>query len=87
MKTIIKTHQQQSLESLELEAQALRNLIERRNAWLNDPVNRLKSTYSAVSGDTLELMLELQQLENDIETIKRRNNYENIKSNSAETCR
>jgi hypothetical protein len=45
----------------------IRSLIENREKWLNDPVNRMRSTYMAVHKDTMQLLEQLQELEDELD--------------------
>lgn len=42
-------------------------LIDKREKWLNDPVNRLRGTWMAVHKDTLQLIEQLQELEYELQ--------------------
>ncbi len=41
-------------------------LIEKREKWLNDPVNRRRGTWQAVYNDTKQLVEQLQELEDEL---------------------
>jgi hypothetical protein len=46
---------------LENEIKSLQELINKREKWLADPLNKKKGTYSAVKNDTDELRQDLQE--------------------------
>ncbi len=58
---------QRPAEVVELEAKALGTLVERRHEWLNEPNNRLRSTYSSVKRDTAEMERRLAELAEELE--------------------
>lgn len=57
-------------EILELEIASLSILIGRRNEWLNNPLNRMKGTYSAVASDTAKQLAELEEKEKELKELK-----------------
>lgn len=45
----------------------LQALIIKREQWLNDPANRRRNTWIAVHKDTLQLIDQLQELEEELQ--------------------
>ena len=52
-------------EVMDLEIESMQNFIDRRNAWLNVPQNKLRRTYPAVLADTKEMEAKLKQLQEE----------------------
>ncbi len=52
--------------AIQNEISRLRALIEKREKWLNDPANRMRSTWLAVQRDTMQMIDELEELENQL---------------------
>ncbi len=52
--------------ALQNEITRLRALIEKREKWLNDPVNRMRNTWIVVHRDTMRMIEELDELENQL---------------------
>ena len=57
-------------EVMDLEIEAMQNLIDRRWMWLNVPQNKLRRTYPAVLADTREMEVKLKQLQDERVTVK-----------------
>lgn len=51
---------------LEHEIRSLESLVSRRRQWLENPVNKNKTTYSAVGADTRQMETELEMLKKDL---------------------
>lgn len=58
---------------LEHEIVSLAYLIERRHIWLNNPLNKSKSTYKVVSKDTKEMKEKLEDLRDQLKEFKTQN--------------
>lgn len=41
-------------------------LIEKREKWLNDPVNRMRNTWLSVHRDTMQMVERLKDLEDEL---------------------
>jgi len=66
----MKTYEKQNLRdvmSIKNDITRIKALIEKREKWLNDPVNRMRSTYMAVHKDTMQLLEQLQELEDELD--------------------
>lgn len=64
MKTTI-THR--NIVTVKNEISRIRALIEKREKWLNDPTNRRRNTWLAVHKDTVQLLEQLQELEEELD--------------------
>ena len=62
-------------EVMDLEIEAMQNLVDRRWMWLNVPQNKLRRTYTAVLVDTREMEAKLKFLQDERETIKVEETY------------
>ncbi|MEY1640518.1 hypothetical protein AB6811_13370 [Tenuifilum sp. 4138str] len=60
---------------VEMEIQALKRLIERRNGWLMNPENRMRSTYEAVRQDTQSIELQVIELEKELNELLQNTNF------------
>lgn len=58
------------IEVVELEVTALKSLIEKREKWLSDPINRKKRTYEAVNKDTASMLTKYKELVEEMNEIK-----------------
>ncbi len=62
-------------EVMDLEIEAMQNLIDRRWTWLNVPQNKLRRTHPAVLADTKEMEAKLKQLQEERLLIKVEETY------------
>jgi len=65
------TTDSKSISVLEGEVKNLRNLVNNRDAWLKNPVNRMKGTYSAVASDTAKQRADLDEKEKELKELKK----------------
>ncbi len=68
-KTITKG--ERTIEIVEGEIRSLSNLIEKRNEWLNDEVNRKRTTWDAVKKDTVNMGYTLQELKEELNELSK----------------
>ncbi len=61
MVVIERTQCKNQMKVLEAEIASLQNLLEKREKWLADPINRRKGTYKAVKEDTDQVRESLQE--------------------------
>jgi hypothetical protein len=54
---------------LENEIKSLQELINKRDKWLSDPINRRKGTYQAVKDDTDELRVDLSEAKTEYQEL------------------
>lgn len=70
-----------TVKVIQMEIDALNNLITKRLEWLSNPLNRRRGTYNAVKLDTLQMQRNLDALKEELTEIIRTNlkyqNYDN----------
>ena len=71
MTMTVITKEIKSLVALKLERQALKGLIDKRNAWLMDPVNQKRGTFNSVKTDTMEMTWKLSELDRQIDGMEK----------------
>ena len=59
----------QTPEQLQVEIDAVKQLIDKREKWLAEPINQMKTTYMSVKNDTEALIKKLASLERTMEHI------------------
>lgn len=65
----LKTINYRSRNIIDAEIRALGALIERREQWLNNPSNKNKGTYAAVSQDTAQMKQKLDELKAELKQL------------------
>ena len=65
--TVIDKKECRKAEVIEIEIEALGNLIDRRHAWMNKAENKMRRTYDAIVKDTLEMECKLLELNKELE--------------------
>jgi hypothetical protein len=63
------TERVQTPEQLKLEMDAVSQLIVKREAWLNDKTNQMRTTYMSVKNDTEALLRKLGSLQRTYEQL------------------
>lgn len=73
MTTQTVTQSERTLAMVRGEANALAQLIEKRNEWLNKAESKMASTFEATKKDTLDMVWRHEELVKEIELIEREN--------------
>lgn len=68
METIKKTNTR-DIDIINAEIIRLRELVAKRNEWLNKPENKMRSTYKAVLQDTRDIIEHIKELENELQQL------------------
>jgi len=64
------TLDKKSISVLEGEVKNLQTLINNRDVWLNNPVNKMKGTYGVVASDTAKQRAELEEKKKELKELK-----------------
>jgi hypothetical protein len=66
---------ERTMDMVQAEANALEQLIERRNEWLNKPDNKHSPAFEATKKDTLTMVWRHSELLNEISQFEKENKY------------
>ena len=61
---------ERSAQVVEGELLTAQKRLKKRNDWLNNPDNKRLVTYSAVAQDTAKISLEIEELEEELNSLK-----------------
>lgn len=70
MTTKTVTQSERTIAMVQSEANALAQLIERRNEWLNNPENKNSNRFDEVKRDTIDMTYRLQELNSEINELE-----------------